>query len=622
MLDAYVGRVEAFRTTTTSAHLGIIRMEGDKMTITIPNAPTAQQTDGMHMIAATMLKNGIDKLYGVIGIPVTDVARIAQGMGVRYIGLRHEADAGNAAAAAGFIQGFPGVYLTVSAPGFLNGIVPLKEATENGWPVIMMGGSSSRELVDMGEGDYEGLDQFNFAKPFCKAAYRIDKIEDIPLAFARAIRTASSGRPGGVYIDLPGDMLGQCMDKAEADALIYKVNDPAPAMIPAQSTIDAAMELLASAKKPLIYLGKGAAYAQADEEIKKFIETVGAPYLAMSMAKGLLPDNHPQSAASCRGTAMRNADVVLVLGARLNWMLGFGKGKSWNKDVKFIQVDIDPTEIDNSRYIAAPVVGDIKSVVGLFNDYLAKKPFKADQSWMQLIVDDSAKNNARFAGETTADTVPMTHYNALGAIKKVTDANHDVYIANEGANALDDCRDIIDMYLPRHRLDCGTWGVMGVGLPYAIGAAVTTGKPVISIHGDSAFGFDGMEVETICRYKLPITVVVLNNGGIYRGDFENLGNDGDPSPLTLSANGHYEKLIEAFGGKGYYAKTPAEVEKYVAEGVKSGEPTFVCCELSIHSGKESGHISYLNPQPVTGKLAGGNEMEDLTETRANGNLPD
>lgn len=585
------------------------------------SASTTNLTDGFHVLVESLLKNDFDRMYGVIGIPVTDVARIAQAKGIRYIGLRHESDAGNAAAAEGFITGKPGLYLTVSAPGFMNGLIPLKEATENGWPVIMMSGSSSRELIDMGEGDYEGMDQLNYAKPFSKAAYRVDKVEDIPLVVARAIRAACTGRPGGVYIDLPGDTLGQTIDADVAESLLYKVNDPAPAQIPAQHVIDEAMELLASAKKPLIYLGKGAAYAQCDEAIKQFVESTGAPYLAMSMAKGLLPDNHPQNAASARGMTMREADVVVMVGARLNWMLNFGKGKHWNPDVKFIQIDIDPTEIDNSRYIAAPVVGDIKSVVGLFNEYLAKKPFKADPAWLESIQADSAKNNARFAGATTADTVPMTHYNALGAIKKVTDANHDVYIANEGANALDDCRDIIDMYLPRHRLDCGTWGVMGVGLPYAIGAAATTGKPVISIHGDSAFGFDGMEVETICRYQLPVTVVVLNNGGVYRGDFKNLGDDGDPSPLTLSAMGHYEMLMEAFGGTGYNAKTPEEVEKYVAAGVASGKPTMVCCELSIHSGKESGHITYLNPQPVTGPLVG-NEQEDLAEHRENGKLVD
>lgn len=578
-------------------------------------------TDGFHVLTESLLENGLDKMYGVIGIPVTDVARISQAKGIRYIGLRHESDAGNAAAAEGFITGRPGVYLTVSAPGFLNGLVPLKEATENGWPVIMFAGSSSRELIDMGEGDYEGMDQLNYAKPFAKAAYRVDKVEDIPLVVARAMRAAMSGRPGGVYVDLPGDTLGQTIALDEAKKLLYKVNDPCPAQIPSKAVIDQAMELLSGAKKPLIYLGKGAAYAQCDESVKKFVESTGAPYLAMSMAKGLLPDNHPQNAASARGMTMCEADVVLLVGARLNWMLGFGKGKQWNPNVKFIQVDIDPTEIDNSRYIAAPVVGDIASVMGRFNAYLAKKPYKADPSWLKSIQADSAKNNERFAGATSSDTVPMTHYNALGAIKKVTDANHDVYVTNDGANALDDCRDIIDMYLPRHRLDCGTWGVMGVALPYAIGAAVATGKPVISVHGDSAFGFAGMEVETICRYQLPVTVVVLNNGGIYRGDFKNLGTDGDPSPLTLSAMGHYEKMMEAFGGKGYYAKTPEEVEKYVAEGVASGKPTMVCCELSIHSGKESGHISYLNPQPVTGPFAG-NEQEDLAEHREDGRLVD
>ena len=393
---------------------------------TAPTATTAENanlTDGFHVLVQSLLKNHLDRMYGVIGIPVTDVARIAQAKGIRYIGLRHESDAGNAAAAEGFITGKPGVYLTVSAPGFMNGLIPLKEATENGWPVIMLSGSSSRELIDMGEGDYEGMDQLNFAKPFSKAAYRVDKIEDIPLVVARAIRAACSGRPGGVYIDLPGDTLGQTIAQDVAESLLYEVNDPAPAQIPAPSVIEGAMELLASAKKPLIYIGKGAAYAQCEDEVRQFVESTGAPYLAMSMAKGVLPDDHPQNAASARGMTMREADVVVLLGARLNWMLNFGKGKHWNENVKFIQVDIDPTEIDNSRYIAAPVVGDLKSTVRLFNDYLAAHPYKADPAWLEAIQADSAKNNARFSGAETADTVPMTHYNALGAIKKVTDAN-------------------------------------------------------------------------------------------------------------------------------------------------------------------------------------------------------
>ena len=567
-------------------------------------------TDGMHILAESFLKNGIDKMYGVIGIPVTDVARIAQAHGIRYIGLRHEGNAGNAAAAQGFLTGKPGLFITVSAPGYLNGLAPLKEATENGFPVIMISGSSDRQKVDMSEGDYEGLDQYNYAKPFCKAAYRIDDIEDIPLGVARAIRAASSGRPGGVYLDLPGEMLGQSMDYDDAQKMLYEVIDPAPAMIPSQESIDRALELLASAKNPLVYIGKGAALAQAEEEVGEFVHKTNIPYLAMSMAKGLIPDDDPLNCASCRGATMRSADVVMMIGARLNWMLNFGKGKAWNPDVKFIQIDIDPQEIDNARPIAAPIVGDIRSAMRLLLEGLEKTPVKASDEWVDSRKQAAVANNEKFAARVNADTVPMTHYNALGAIKRVMDKHQDVYLVNEGANTLDDCRDIVDIYQPRHRLDCGTWGVMGVGTGYAIGTAVTTGGKVVSIHGDSAFGFDGMEVEVATRYDLPIVFMVFNNGGIYRGDFQNLGDDGDPSPLTLDAAAHYEKVIEAFGGIGYYAQTPQEVEEMLTQALEDGKPALINVVIDIHAGKESGHIGNLNPLPVRGPLAHPAEEEE------------
>ncbi len=564
---------------------------------------TTNLTDGMHVLADALLLNGIDKMYGVVGIPVTDVARIGQGKGIRFIGMRHESDAGNAAAAEGFLTGKPGVYLTVSAPGYLNGLPPLKEATVNGFPVIMISGSSTRDIVDMGSGDYEGMDQYNYAKPFCKAAYRIDDIKDIGLGVARAIRTACSGRPGGVYLDVPGEMLGQAMDAAEAEATLFKVVDPCPAMAPSQESIDRALDLLATAKYPLVILGKGAAIAQAEDEVAEFFEKTSIPYQPMSMAKGLMPDDSPLSTASCRGLALRTADVVIMLGARLNWMLNFGKGKSWNPDAKFIQIDIDPTEIDNARPIAAPIVGDIRSALTLINKALDEKPIKASDEWLSMLKESKEKNNAKFASRTSADTVPMDHFNSLGAVNRVLDKHRDVYLVNEGANALDDCRNIVNIYKPRHRLDCGTWGVMGVGTGYAIGTAVTTGGQVVSIHGDSAFGFDGMEVETACRFNLPIVFMVMNNGGIYRGDFENIGTDGDPSPLTLMASAHYEKMIEAFGGVGYYATTPAEVESMLEEALASKKTCLINVELSIHAGKESGHIGNLNPVPVVGPLA-------------------
>ena len=565
-------------------------------------APSTTLTDSPHYLAETLIKSGVKNMYGVVGIPVTDFARIAQGMGVRFVGMRHEEDAVNAAAAEGFITGRPGIALTVSAPGFLNGLPALLEATNNGWPVIMIGGSSTRHVVDMKEGEYEGLDQMNYAKAFAKESFRIDRIEDIPLAVARAMQISTSGRPGGVYIDFPDDAVAQTLDKAQADAALWTAVK-APAPVPAQESIDAALKLLAGAKNPLILLGKGAAIAQAEAEIKEFVDKTDIPYQPMSMAKGLIPDTDSHCTASCRGLALRTADVVLVVGARLNWMLNFGQGREWNPDVKFIQMEIDPTEIENARPIACPVVGDLKAGLRMMIDGLATTPVKASQAWLDELHADAEKNNAKFAERLTSDKVPMGHWNALGAIKKVYDKYPDMYLCNEGANSLDDCRDVIDMYQPRHRLDCGTWGVMGCAMGYAIGAAITTGQKVLYIGGDSGFGFDGMEVETACRFGLPITFVVLNNGGIYRGDFENLGDNGDPSPLTLSYDVHYEKMIEAFGGKGYYATTPAEVEQMVGEAVASGKPSFVHVQLAEYAGKESGNIGSLNPKPVVGPLA-------------------
>ncbi len=565
-------------------------------------APSTNLTDSPHYLAEALLKSGVKNMYGVVGIPVTDFARIAQAMGIRYIGMRHEEDAVNAAAAEGFLTGRPAVALTVSAPGFLNGLPALLEATNNGWPVIMIGGSSTRHVVDMKQGEYEGLDQMAYAQAFAKESFRIDRIEDIPLAVARAMHIACSGRPGGVYLDFPDDAVAQTLDKEQAAAQLWTATMPAP-VVPAQSSIDEALKLLASAKNPLMLIGKGAAIARAETELQEFVKKTDIPYQPMSMAKGLIPDDDPHCTASARGLALRTADVVLLVGARLNWMLNFGQGKEWNPDVKFIQLEIDPHEIENARSIACPVVGDLRCALQMLIAGLDTTPVKASAEWLAAIQADTQENDARFDPRETSDQVPMGHWNALGAIKKVYDKNPDLYLCNEGANSLDDCRDVINMYKPRHRLDCGTWGVMGCGTGYAIGTAVATGGKVLYIGGDSAFGFDGMEVETACRFNLPITFVVLNNGGIYRGDFENLGDDGDPSPLTLSYDVNYEKMIEAFGGKGYYATTPAEVEQMVGEAVASGKPSFVHVQLADYAGKESGNIGSLNPKPVVGPLA-------------------
>jgi oxalyl-CoA decarboxylase len=563
------------------------------MTTTVDATPTL--TDGFHLVVDALKLNGVETIYGVVGIPITDLARLAQASGIRYVGFRHETSAGNAAAAAGFLTKRPGICLTVSAPGFLNGLVALANATTNCFPMIQISGSSERPLVDLQRGDYEELDQLAAAKPFAKAAYRIDRVEDIGRGVARAIRTASSGRPGGVYLDIPGAVLAEAIDADAGAASLWRVTDPAPSQLPASDAVDRALGLLAKAERPLVVLGKGAAYAQADEEVRTFLESTGLPYLPMSMAKGLLPDDHPQSVASARSLALARADVVLLVGARLNWLLGHGEA-GWSPDATFIQVDIDATELDSNQPIAAPLVGDVGSVMAALMQRAAPYRIAAPAAWRDELNARRARNAAAMQQRLDEDPSPMDFHNSLRAVRDVLADRPDVYLVNEGANALDTARNVIDMQRPRHRLDSGTWGVMGVGLGYAIAAAVETGDPVVAIVGDSAFGFSGMEIETICRYDLPITVIVMNNGGVYRGDELSLASS-DPSPTTLAPGARHERLIEAFaGGTGYHVTTPGEMDEALRAALSSRGPVLIDCVLDPSAGVESGHITDLNPK--------------------------
>ncbi len=566
------------------------------------NAESQVQTDGFHLVLDALKLNGINTIYGLPGIPITDLTRMAQAEGLRVISFRHEQNAGNAAAIAGFMTGKPGICLTVSAPGFLNGLTALANATTNCFPMILISGSSEREIVDLQQGDYEEMDQLAIAKPLCKAAFRVLHAEDIGVGIARAIRAAVSGRPGGVYLDLPAKLFSQTMDAVEGRNSLIKVVDPAPSQIPGADAVQRAIDLLKGAKKPLILLGKGAAYAQADDLLRTLVEKSGIPYLPMSMAKGILPDTHEQSASAARSFVLPEADVVLLIGARLNWLLSHGKGKTWggksSKDwggQKFIQIDISPTEMDSNVRIDAPLVGDVASCVSALLAGMGNNWPKPPAEWLNAVSERKNKNVAKMAETLAKNPSPMNFHSALNVVRDIVKANPDAMFVNEGANALDFTRSIVDMYKPRKRLDVGTWGVMGIGMGFAVAAAVESGQPVIAVEGDSAFGFSGMEVETICRYNLPVCVVILNNNGVYRGTDKNLSGGADVAPTVFVKDSRYEKLMEAFGGVGAYATTPAELRKAMEEAIKSRKPTLINAIIDETAGTESGRITSLNP---------------------------
>ena len=572
-----------------------------------PAAQPQEQIDGFQLVIEALKLNGLDTIYGLPGIPITDLTRRAQAEGLRVLSFRHEQNAGYAASIAGFLTQKPGICLTVSAPGFLNGLNALAHATTNCFPMILISGSSEREIVDLQQGDYEEMDQLAVAKPVCKAAFRVLHADDIGVGIARAIRAACSGRPGGVYLDLPAKLFAQSIDAEAGRRTLIKVVDPAPKQIPAGDAVKRAVELLKGAKKPLIVLGKGAAYAQADADIKALVEKTGIPYLPMSMAKGLLPDTHDLCASAARSFVLPGADVVLLIGARLNWLLSHGKGKTWGgksgKDwggQKFIQIDISPTEADSNVRIDAPLVGDIGSCVAALLKEVNAGWSKPPADWTGAITEKKTGNVAKMAETLAKDPSPMNFHSALNVVRDVIKANPEAMLVNEGANALDFTRSIVDMYKPRKRIDVGTWGIMGVGMGYCVAAAVVTKQQVLAVEGDSAFGFSGMEVETICRYDLPVCIVIMNNNGVYKGtDVDPTGRD--PAPTVFVKGARYDKLIEAFGGVGVNATTPAELRRGIEEAFRSRKPTLINAVIDETAGTESGRITSLNPSAAKKK---------------------
>ena len=568
------------------------------------NAAEAEElTDGFHLVIDALKLNGINTIYGVPGIPITDLGRMAQAAGMRVISFRHEQSAGNAAAIAGFLTKKPGICLTVSAPGFLNGLTALANATTNCFPMILISGSSEREIVDLQQGDYEEMDQLAVARPLCKAAYRVLHAADIGIGVARAIRAAVSGRPGGVYLDLPAKLFSQVMNAEAGAKSLVKVVDPAPAQLPAPAAVKRALDILKGAKRPLIILGKGAAYAQADDQIRALIEKSGIPFLPMSMAKGLLPDTHPQCAGAARSTVLKDADVVMLIGARLNWLLSHGKGKTWGEpgSKKFIQIDIEPKEMDSNVEIVAPLVGDIGSCVSALLGSMDGNWPAPPADWVGSVKAKKEENIAKMAPRLMKNSAPMDFHSALGALRTVIKERPDAILVNEGANTLDLARGVIDMYQPRKRLDVGTWGVMGIGMGFAVAAAVETGKPVLAVEGDSAFGFSGMEAETICRYHLPVCTVVFNNDGIYRGTSVNPTGGPDPATTVFVKDARYDKMMEAFGGVGVQVTTPDELLRAVNKAMDCGKPTLINAVIDPSAGTESGNIGKLNPQSVVRK---------------------
>jgi len=527
--------------------------------------------NGATLMARSLKQQGVDYMFGIVGFPVVPIAIAAQKEGITFIGMRNEQAASYATQAAGYLLGRPQACLVVSGPGVIHALSGLANAQQNNWPMVLIGGASG--IDQNGMGAFQEERQVLATTPFTKYSHGVERTDRIPFYVEQAVRTAWYGRPGATYLDMPDDVILGRVE--EDDVRAAATVPPPPRSQAADSDIAATLAALRTAERPLVIVGKGMAWSRAEAEVRAFVETTQLPFLNSPMGKGVMPDDHPLSVGAARSHALREADLVVLLGARLNWIMHFGMPPRFNPDVRVIQLDISAEQLSTNVPAEVGLVGDGQAVMAQLNAALAAEPwsYAADTPWRQSIAAKIESNRGSIEAMAADDAVPMNYYRAFRDIKEAIPRN--AIIVSEGANTMDIGRTQLDNREPRTRLDAGSYGTMGVGFGFAVAAAVVQrDRPVVSVSGDSAFGFSGMELETICRYDLPITTIVLNNGGI-GGGFEDWPADKPLPPSALSRTARYEKVCEAFGGQGYYVEDPADLRPTLDKAISSGKPSVV-----------------------------------------------
>jgi 2-hydroxyacyl-CoA lyase len=545
-------------------------------------------TNGATLIARSLKQQGVDYMFGIVGFPVIPVSMAAQKEGITFIGMRNEQAASMAAHAAGYLTGRPQSCLVVSGPGVINALSGLANAQQNNWPMVLLGGANA--LDQNGMGAFQEDRQVMATTPFTKYSHVIERVDRIPFYVEQAVRTAWYGRPGATYLDLPDDVILGRVD--EADVRPAATIAPPPRSQASDADVEAAIAALRTAERPLVIVGKGMAWSRAEAEVRAFVDQTKLPFLNSPMGKGVMPDDHPLSVGAARSHALREADLILLLGARLNWIMHFGLPPRFHSDVRVIQLDISAEQLSTNVPTEVGLVGDGKAVMAQLNAALAADPwsYAADTPWRRSIAEKIEANRGTLDAMASDDSVPMNYYRAFRDIKEAIP--RDAIIVSEGANTMDIGRTQLNNVEPRTRLDAGSYGTMGVGFGFAVAAAVVQNeRPVVSVSGDSAFGFSGMELETICRYNLPITTIVLNNGGI-GGGFEDWPTDQPLPPSGLSRTARYEKVCEAFGGQGYYVEDPADLRPTLDKAISSGRPSVVHVLIAARADRKPQEFSW------------------------------
>jgi 2-hydroxyacyl-CoA lyase 1 len=533
---------------------------------------------GADLLAKSLKEQGVQYMFGVVGFPVGPLAEAAQKAGLPYIGMRNEQTASYAAGAVGYLTGRPGSCIVVTGPGVVHGLAGLANAQQNCWPMILIGGAS--ETYRNGMGAFQEERQVLGATPFCKWAHAIEHVNRIPFYVEMAVRQTIYGRPGSAYLDIADDIIQGTCDEDKA-VKVAKCPDP-PRPMAGQQDVNRALDLLASAQRPLVIIGKGMAYANAEDEVRQFIERTQLPFLRSPMGKGVVPDDHPLSVAAARTLALQQADVVFLMGARFNWIMHFGQPPRYAPDCKVIQLDIEPEAMHQNKPADVPLLGDGKAIMAQLNQALAGRQwfYPKETPWREAITKKAAENAETIRPQIEDDSAPGNYYRLLKDVREWMPKN--AILSAEGAGTMDIGLTQLPSFHARSCLNAGTYGTMGVGLGQAIAAAVVhPDRPVVHLSGDSAIGFSGMEMETLCRYGMPVKIVVLNNGGVGPGMPEIPQNPMlNMKPNTLIWGARYDKMMQAFGGYGAYVEDPKDLRGALDEAMNFPGPALVNAKLS------------------------------------------
>ncbi|MBW2498238.1 MAG: thiamine pyrophosphate-binding protein [Deltaproteobacteria bacterium] len=538
------------------------------------------EIDGGRIAARQLAALGIDHLFGVVAGPMIEVFAGAQAEGLRVVGGRLELNSGFMASAWGWQKKKPGILVAGSGPAVTNCLTPLYVATESAMPLVVFGGSAYSNTT--GFGAFQELDQVAVAKPVAKWTGRVDSPERIGEWVRLAVGKALEGRPGGVYLDFPGEVVAA---RIEEESAAIRPMPEITAPEPDSDAVARVADLLESAERPLLLIGKGAAWADAGPALEK-LASLGIPYVCSPMARGTIPDDHPNFANAARSTAIGGADVVVMFGGRFNWI--FGMGRRFASDAKIIQVDVEAEEMVSGAELEIGLVADAKATADALLAAIGDRPLQsAKGGWLSSLQEQARRNEEGARAVLGDDSIPINPYRVVAEVKDALP--RDAIVTAEGETIMGICRAMLPSYGNRSRLNAGTTGCMGVGAPYTVGSALAhPDRLSVGILGDYAFGAAAMVVETAARVGAKPVFVVVNNEGIAGHMLQDAFFPPGSPPIASLLPARYDKIAEMVDAHAEHVESPGEIRPALDRALASGKLAVVHVQVDPKATRISG----------------------------------